>query len=211
MRRVKKKSSHLFSIQREQRKMSNKRKTPPEFELPVMKTEKKEEEDDDDVVCLGSRESSAKIVLQARQEKPQVESEKSLLFISLVGGGVFKWKRNFLTKNEADSMVKTFVAELPWVQSNFKLFGRILKTPRMQCLMADESVKIPPQVKATPWRSDVVRIKERLERMLQCKFDYLLLELYRNGKDYLSYRFDADAMREVRVAFFLFYYLLLCL
>ena len=73
----------------------------------------------------------------------------------------------------------------------------------MQCWMADDDVvastylKTPP----TPWSDDMRALRQRLERTLGCRFNYLLLNLYRDGRDHISFHADREAIPEVPHAY----------
>lgn len=48
----------------------------------------------------------------------------------------------------------------------------------------------------TPWTAPVQRLRERLETLLECSFDYVLLNLYRDGKDSIGFHSDGEAIPE---------------
>jgi hypothetical protein len=58
---------------------------------------------------------------------------------------------------------------------------------------ASTYLKTPP----TPWHDGVLAVRRRLEDMLGCRFNYLLLNLYRDGRDHISFHADREAIPEV--------------
>lgn len=49
----------------------------------------------------------------------------------------------------------------------------------------------------TPWSDEILALKTRLEDLLGCKFNYLLFNQYRDGKDYIAFHADREAIDEV--------------
>eukprot|EP00954_Amorphochlora_amoebiformis_P027732 1387400-Amorphochlora_amoeboformis.AAC.1 len=47
--------------------------------------------------------------------------------------------------------------------------------------------------KQQPWSPLVTKLKSEIEKRLACNFDYVLINKYRNGKDYISYHSDGEA------------------
>jgi hypothetical protein len=130
------------------------------------------------------------------EEKKEVDPFTT---INLQAGGVFRYDDDFLSKEEAQELFDKLYNELTWQQSDIKMYGKVLKSPRMQCWMSENSVDadVYLKTKATPWREDIIEIKTRLEKLLNCKFDYLLFNLYRNGNDYIGFHADREAIPKV--------------
>eukprot|EP01098_Paradermamoeba_levis_P013274 TRINITY_DN601_c0_g2_i3.p2 TRINITY_DN601_c0_g2~~TRINITY_DN601_c0_g2_i3.p2 ORF type:complete len:134 (+),score=33.68 TRINITY_DN601_c0_g2_i3:440-841(+) len=64
--------------------------------------------------------------------------------------------------------------------------------------MAAENLKVSlyQKQKQIPWTKEVNRVREKLERLLGCRFDYVLLNRYRDGKDYIGFHSDGEAIPE---------------
>jgi alkylated DNA repair dioxygenase AlkB len=77
---------------------------------------------------------------------------------------------------------------------------QVCKTPRLQAWMADihTSPSIYSNSKALPWDKQMLTLKERIESVLSPPFifDYVLMNLYRNGEDYISFHSDKEAIGE---------------
>ena len=47
-----------------------------------------------------------------------------------------------------------------------------------------------------PWTEDMLILKNKLEELTRFRFDYVLINYYRDGKDYISYHSDKEAIGE---------------
>jgi len=52
------------------------------------------------------------------------------------------------------------------------------------------------KTKPLPWSHEVKVLKERIESLLDVTFDYVLLNLYRDGKDHIGFHADGEAIAE---------------
>lgn len=97
---------------------------------------------------------------------------------------------------EAPQMLDTLMAEVPWRQEAIRLWGRTHPLPRLTCWMADPGcsysysglLQIPQ-----PWRPAVSGLRARLQAQLGCRFNSLLLNLYRDGRDRMGWHADDEA------------------
>jgi alkylated DNA repair dioxygenase AlkB len=139
-----------------------------------------------------------KIKAESAEKEEKIDSDP-FTTINLRDGGVFRYDNNFLSQEESQNLFDKLYDELEWKQSDIKMYGKVLKSPRMQCWMSNNGVDadVYLKTKATPWREDILEIKTRLEKLLNCKFDYLLFNLYRNGNDYIGYHADREAIPKV--------------
>lgn len=121
--------------------------------------------------------------------------------IDIGEGGRLKWDPNFLSKEEADDLFEHLMKTCNWVHGEVPFYGTHTKvlTPRLQSWMAYEDTVVKDlfqKQKQIVWTDKVKITKEKLEKMLNCKFDYVLLNLYRNGKDMIAYHSDGEAIPE---------------
>jgi alkylated DNA repair dioxygenase AlkB len=101
----------------------------------------------------------------------------------------------FLDKEEADKLLEHMINDIPWRQSQRSMYGKIINIPRLQCWMADPAIDADLYQKepAVQWSPLVNIIKERIEKMLNCKFNYVLLNHYRDGQDSIAAHSDNEA------------------
>ena len=105
---------------------------------------------------------------------------------------------DFLDQLTAEEIFKHLKSEIDWRES----YGRSQKMPlpRMQCWMSDPGVKAKLYQKegAMEWSPPVFQLKKNLEEYLQlnvfpAKFDYVLMNKYRNGFDHIGFHRDDEA------------------
>lgn len=86
-------------------------------------------------------------------------------------------------------------AELPWRRENIHLFGRTYAQPRLICWMGDEGCdyRYSGTVwKAQPWHPLIARLRDIVQNLTGASFNSLLLNLYRDGQDSISYHADDE-------------------
>ncbi|KAL6052471.1 Peptidase S9B, dipeptidylpeptidase IV domain protein [Balamuthia mandrillaris] len=114
-------------------------------------------------------------------------------------GSVVHYCPNFLTKAEADALFHHLKSDVPFqaVQRS-RRGGEQYTLPRLQGWMAAPYTtvstlyqKTPP----TPWTEEVLKAKGAIEEILdnRCVFDYVLLNLYRDGSDSIAFHRDDEA------------------
>ena len=109
------------------------------------------------------------------------------------------YDQKFVEKGLADEILKHLLNDIDWrhaVMTTKK--GETYSLPRLQCWMSDEGVHAQLYQKegAMPWSPQVADLKEKLERLLNTKFDYVLMNLYRNGDDKIGFHRDDEAEEE---------------
>lgn len=113
-----------------------------------------------------------------------------------IKNGICKIYRNYLSTDEANTLFNQLEQNIPWSKSDLKLYGKTLQTPRFQCWMGDSTVNAEVYSNTRiDWDSDILHLKQRIEQDLQFKFNYLLLNLYKTGKDYISYHSDNEVLQ----------------
>jgi alkylated DNA repair dioxygenase AlkB len=116
----------------------------------------------------------------------------------LEDGGIVHWCPNFLNTDEANELYNHLFEYLQFEQSVIYMKTKEIPLPRLQSWMADENIKasLYQKQKQKPWSDKVNIVRKRLESLLCCNFDYVLINLYRDGKDYISYHPDKEAVRD---------------
>jgi alkylated DNA repair dioxygenase AlkB len=115
--------------------------------------------------------------------------------INLKKGGLCIIYRNYLSKDYANSLFVNLQNEMPWSKSELTIYGKKCLTPRFQCWMANADVKAEVYSNTrVDWNPDIVLLKERIEKELNFSFNYLLLNYYKTGDDYISYHSDMEVL-----------------
>lgn len=104
---------------------------------------------------------------------------------------------SFLPREEADGLLASLLAGVPWEQRSVRLFGRVLPQPRLVHWVADfpytySGLTLP----AAAWPPAVRELRDRVERAVHgaagSRFDGVLLNLYRDGRDAMGFHGDDE-------------------
>jgi alkylated DNA repair dioxygenase AlkB len=102
---------------------------------------------------------------------------------------------NFFSHQESDELFQTLFNEIKWRQDKMKIYGKEVKLPRKTAWYGDRDkpytfsgIHLEPE----PWTSTLLQIKEKVEDIAEVKFNSVLLNLYRDGNDGISWHTDAE-------------------
>ncbi len=105
---------------------------------------------------------------------------------------------NFFTKKEADTYFNAINTATNWQQDTIRVYGKTYMQPRLTALFGEtnqpysySNITMYPQ----PFTKILDSIKQRVETFCHCKFNTLLINLYRNGND--SNGWHADNEKEL--------------
>ena len=91
---------------------------------------------------------------------------------------------NFFSKEESDYYYNAFLNQTHWREYEMEIFDKTVTAPRMISWHEDKN---PEAATFTP---DLLDIKKRVENQTELHFNAVLLNLYRNGKDGVSWHSD---------------------
>lgn len=86
-------------------------------------------------------------------------------------------------------------AEVPWRQEQITLWGRTYPLPRLTCWMGDPGCSYTysgVRNVVVPWTAAVQELRHLVEEQVGWRFNSLLLNLYRNGRDKLDWHADDE-------------------
>jgi alkylated DNA repair dioxygenase AlkB len=109
-------------------------------------------------------------------------------------GEVYFYK-SFFTKKDADYFFKKLFLETPWRDDTITLFGKKVAQPRRTAWYADpnKSYKYSGlKMEPLPWTQTLLKIKSSVEQKTKCKFNSVLLNLYRHQKDSMGWHRDNE-------------------
>lgn len=96
---------------------------------------------------------------------------------------------NFFNKEESDSFYDHLMTEIPWREYEMPMYDKIVTAPRMISWHQDKDQDIPSG-NAPEFTADLSKIRQRVEVQTGLKFNAVLLNLYRNGNDGVSWHSD---------------------
>lgn len=94
----------------------------------------------------------------------------------------------FFTKEESDTYYNILLNTTSWREYEMPMYDKVVTAPRMVSWYGDNNRNtFEPNLN---WPSELLTIKERVENETQIPFNAVLLNLYRNGKDGVSWHSD---------------------
>jgi alkylated DNA repair dioxygenase AlkB len=96
---------------------------------------------------------------------------------------------------EARSLQDLLQRQVPWKQEAIRIFGRSQAMPRLTCWMADPGCHYcysGLSQRIEPWNPAVLALIERLQHLCGWRFNAVLLNLYRDGRDSMGWHADNE-------------------
>ncbi|MBF7093055.1 alpha-ketoglutarate-dependent dioxygenase AlkB [Flavobacterium sp. ALJ2] len=98
---------------------------------------------------------------------------------------------SLFTKEESDHYYDLLLNRTAWREYEMEIYDKSLKVPRMISWYEDKS-DTGVALDCPDWTPELLQIKDRVEAETQVKFNSVLLNLYRNGKDGVSWHSDRE-------------------
>ena len=115
--------------------------------------------------------------------------------ICVVENGIYHYLPKFFSKAESDSYLLALRECIKWKQESMNMYGRKVDFPRLTSWYGDNDkpykfsgITLQPHA----WNSEILSIKKRIETIAKVSFNSVLLNLYRNGNDSISWHTDAE-------------------
>lgn len=96
---------------------------------------------------------------------------------------------SFIPKEEADFYYRTLLEHTPWHEYEMPMYDKIVTAPRMVAWYGNPDID---SESALPWTPELLLLKEKVERETGLQFTAVLLNLYRNGNDSVSWHSDKE-------------------
>jgi alkylated DNA repair dioxygenase AlkB len=107
----------------------------------------------------------------------------------------FSLEENIFSPEECHSFYTSLRDEIPWRQEQVTVFGKTHQVPRL-CQWFGEPGKSylwsGVEMSPLPWTSRISEIRERVEEKTQRRFNSVLLNYYRDGKDTVGWHSDDE-------------------
>lgn len=103
--------------------------------------------------------------------------------------------KGWCSMQESQQLFASLSETLAWEQSIISLYGKPVKIPRLNAWYGDPGSRY--QYSGTtfnplPWTPVLLDLKGRIERQLGCRFNSVLANLYRDGRDGVSWHADTE-------------------
>lgn len=109
--------------------------------------------------------------------------------------GTLKYCHHYLNELEAVKIFNKIKSEVQFNQNKIKVYGKVFDEPRLTAWMGDPYMKYTYSnitMNSLPWSKTVKALKEQIEETCQTKFNSVLINLYRDGKDAVSWHADDE-------------------
>lgn len=114
---------------------------------------------------------------------------------ALPPAGELVYIRDFIDQSRADEMFSTLIRESFWQSRMITMFGRRIMQPRKIAFQGDPGVCYAYSGElfhAKPWHEALVAPRAEVERQADCRFNCVLLNLYRDGNDSMGWHSDDE-------------------
>ena len=95
----------------------------------------------------------------------------------------------------ADAILAALLDEVPWESQHLTLFGREVAAPRLSCWIGDaDAIYTYSRTRFVPkpWTTTTAALRDELEARLGLRFNSVLANLYRNGRDAMGWHSDDE-------------------
>lgn len=102
---------------------------------------------------------------------------------------------NVLTSAKEKKLFCSLKASAPWRQESIKIFGKTVAQPRLSAWYADAGAEYAYSgllLKRNDWSEDLRALKELVQESTGERFNSALLNLYRDGNDYMGWHRDDE-------------------
>jgi len=94
---------------------------------------------------------------------------------------------------ESTQLLTDLLNQIEWKQEPIIIFGKSVLQPRLTAYYGTKAytysgVKMEP----LPWNKPLLQIKEKIEPLVDIAFNGVLLNLYRDGQDYIGWHSDDE-------------------
>ena len=106
-----------------------------------------------------------------------------------------RWGSSFFKKNQANSLMAALENNIQWNQEKMNMYGKTIYLPRLTSWYGDRDKTYSfSGIKLNPlsWNEDLLRIKSEIDAICNVNFNSVLLNLYRDGNDSISWHTDAE-------------------
>lgn len=115
--------------------------------------------------------------------------------LTVIENGEYIFFPNFFSKAESDSLLKNLRNNIIWKQESMNMYGKKIDFPRLTAWYGNNDkpysfsgITLQP----LPWSSEILSIKSKIEPAAKTAFNSVLLNLYRDGNDSISWHTDAE-------------------
>ena len=99
----------------------------------------------------------------------------------------------FFNQLESDQLFTDLYQQIEWQQEPIKMLGKLVLQPRLTAYYGEKpytysGVTMKPKL----WQNTLLQIKDKIEGLTNIEFNAVLLNLYRDGNDYIGWHSDDE-------------------
>ncbi len=106
-----------------------------------------------------------------------------------------EYVEDFYSSAEAEMLFHELTQSLAWRHDNIKMFGKVMKIPRLQAWYGDNNLRYRYAnitLTAKPWTDSLLALKAKVSDYCQHDFNAVLANLYRNQNDSVGWHSDNE-------------------
>jgi alkylated DNA repair dioxygenase AlkB len=110
-------------------------------------------------------------------------------------GADVRYCASAFSPDQADALLAALLREIPWEQHRLRLFGREVDAPRLSCWIGDaDAVYVYSRTRFEPraWTPALAAIRDDLLARFDLRFNSVLANLYRDGRDSMGWHSDDE-------------------
>ena len=126
---------------------------------------------------------------------PQNSGKNAKEGLTLIENGEYVFYPNFFSKSESDTLLQNLRSTIHWKQESMNMYGKKIDFPRLTAWYGNDDkpysfsgITLQP----LPWSNEILTIKSKIEPVANTAFNSVLLNLYRDGNDSISWHTDAE-------------------
>lgn len=113
----------------------------------------------------------------------------------IVENGEYIFLPDFFTQPESDQYFKVLREKVDWKQESMSMYGKKIAFPRLIAWYGNDDKPFSFSgitLQTNPWTREMLEIKDRIEPLAKVSFNTVLLNLYRSGRDSVSWHTDSE-------------------
>jgi alkylated DNA repair dioxygenase AlkB len=102
---------------------------------------------------------------------------------------------HWLPRTEADALFDALRSTIDWEVHQIRMFGRLVASPRLSSWIGDANARYVysgARFEPRPWPAALQPIRERVSAVVGARFNSVLANLYRDGRDAMGWHSDDE-------------------
>lgn len=94
---------------------------------------------------------------------------------------------------ESNQLFTDLLNQIAWKHEPIKIFGKSVLQPRLTAYYGTKAYTYSQvTMQPLPWNAPLLQIREKIEPLVNTQFNGVLLNLYRDGQDYMGWHSDDE-------------------